>query len=134
MMPTLLERALARPAVIHNQSAARSNELGEEKAGSTKGPAERQDLRKSVGELVGGVFYATLLRQAQASKLKGQYMHGGRGEEVFQGQLGLELARKLGRAPNDPLAKSLYGSIQRRLGRAVGQADGGAEEKGGGGQ
>ena len=39
------------------------------------------ELRERVGEFVGGVFYGMLLRELQESKLKGKYMHGGRGEE-----------------------------------------------------
>lgn len=73
-------------------------------------------LRRRVGEFVGSVFYGTLLRQMQQSSLKGEYMHGGRGEEVFQGQLGLEIAQRLGRAANDPIANRLYQSMQHRLG------------------
>lgn len=81
-----------------------------------KSPGDRDELsRQAVGEFVGNVFYGTLLRQIQESKLKGEYMHGGRGEEVFRGQLNQELAQRMGRAKNDPIATKLYESIQRGL-------------------
>ncbi len=69
------------------------------------------DLRRRVGEFVGTVFYGTLLREMQRSSLKGPYFHGGRGEDAFQGQLGLELAERMGRAPGDPMAEAVYRSL-----------------------
>lgn len=83
------------------------------------GPASASssgELREKVGEFVGQIFYGTLLRQMQESKLKGEYFHGGRGEEVFKAQLGMELARRMGRAPDDPIAGKLYEALQRQRG------------------
>jgi hypothetical protein len=81
---------------------------------------DQQALRDRVGEFVGGVFYGALLRQMQESKLKGTYFHGGRGEEAFKGQLNVELAKKLGRAKNNPIADRLTKSIEKRLGNESG--------------
>jgi peptidoglycan hydrolase FlgJ len=78
---------------------------------------DQQAVRDRVGEFVGGVFYGTLFRQMQESKLKGKYFHGGRGEEAFQGQLNLELAKKLGRAKNNPVTDRLTKSIEKHLGK-----------------
>lgn len=72
-------------------------------------------MRERVGEFVGNVFYGTLLRQSQESNLKGPFGHGGRGEEVFRGQLNMELAKRLGTSKNDPIAERLYESIRRGL-------------------
>ncbi len=77
----------------------------------------RQTVRQRVGEVVGDVFYGALLRQVQNSRLKGAYFHGGRGEDVFQGQLNIELARKIGQAGNNPIADRLTKTIQMRLQR-----------------
>ena len=74
-----------------------------------------QDLRRRVGEFVGDIFYGTLIRQMHASKLKGDHFHGGRGEEVFQGQMGMELAKRMGRAANDPISNRLYESLRRHM-------------------
>ncbi len=74
-----------------------------------------QDLRRRVGEFVGDIFYGTLMRQMYASKLKGEQFHGGRGEEVFQGQLGMELAKRMGRAANDPISNRIYESLRRHM-------------------
>jgi len=75
---------------------------------------EAPELRQRLGEFVGNVFYGTLIRQMHASTLKGEYFHGGRGEEVFQAQLGMELAQRLGRAVNDPIADRLYESWMKQ--------------------
>ena len=55
-------------------------------------------------EVVGTVFYGTLLKTMRASNLKGQYGHGGRGEEVFQAQLDQTLADQAGQAASFNLA------------------------------
>ncbi|MBX3396902.1 MAG: rod-binding protein [Phycisphaerae bacterium] len=75
--------------------------------------AGRDVLRERVGEFVGNVFYGTLMRQMQSSKLKGKYFHGGRGEEVFQGQLNQELATRMGKSVADPIAKKMYEAFAR---------------------
>lgn len=76
-------------------------------------------MRERVGEIVGQVFFGTLIKQMQASKLKTDYFRGGRGEEVFQGQLGMELAMRAGRAPGNALSERLYASFARRYGDAA---------------
>ncbi len=75
----------------------------------------RENLRQVVGEFVGNIFYGTMLRQMQSSKFKTKYLNGGRGEEIFQGQLGMELAKRLGRSVSNPAANKLFESIERRL-------------------
>ncbi len=79
----------------------------------------RADMRRNVGEFVGNIFYGTLIRQMHASSLKTKYLHGGRAEDAFQGQLGIEIAQRLGRSLNNPIADRLFHAIERRLGRAA---------------
>jgi len=90
-------------------------QFGEALAKRRASGAATSEARKRVGEFVGNIFYGTLIRQMQASKFKTRYLSGGRGEEVFQGQLGLELAQRLGRSVSDPVSNKLFESIQRRL-------------------
>lgn len=80
-------------------------------------------LRERVGDFVGNVFYGTLLKELQNSKLKGEYFHGGRGEEVFKGQLYAEYARRLGRAPGDPIANRIYEAMTREANNAKADAN-----------
>lgn len=73
-------------------------------------------LRRSTGEFVGDIFYGTLLREMQQSKFKTKYLSGGRAEEAFRGQLSMEIAKRIGRSGNDPVARRLFESISKRLG------------------
>jgi len=49
--------------------------------------AESPELRKVTRQLVGQVFYGTLLAQMRKSSLKTGLMSGGRAEQVFGAQL-----------------------------------------------
>lgn len=86
---------------------------------SMKKPRSLQD-RKTVGQFVGNAFYGTLLKQVQESKMKGAFGHGGRGEEVFNGQLSMEFAKRIGQSHNDPLSERLYQSISKHAGKSEG--------------
>ncbi len=85
-----------------------------------------ETLRDLVGDFVGNVFYGTLLRELQNSTIKGKYLHGGRGEDVFRGQLNMELAKRMGRAPNDPIANHMHAALTRFY-----RIDSGADSSGG---
>jgi len=71
--------------------------------------------RKAYGEVVGNMFYGTLLKQMNESKIKGNYFHGGRGEEAFRGQLALELGKRMGQSPTDPLVNRMFEAAEKRL-------------------
>ncbi len=75
----------------------------------------REDLlRDRVDEAVGITFFGTLLKTMQNSTLKGSYGHGGRGEEVFRGQLNLLLAKRIGQASSFELNEAVYRSLSGR--------------------
>lgn len=78
--------------------------------------AKAAALRRSAGEFVGQIFYVPLLQEMQKSKFKTKYLSGGRAEEAFQGQLAMEMAKRIGRSANDPVAQRLFESIGHRLG------------------
>ena len=71
-------------------------------------------LREAAGELVGSVFYGTLLRTMRESELKGRYGHGGRGEEVFGAQLHGIMAEEMGRVTKGGLAEVLYETLEHQ--------------------
>lgn len=107
-------------------------QLGEAVAKRAVRSSKQDSMRKEVGEFVGNIFYGTLIRQMQASKFKTKYMDGGRGEEVFQGQMGMELAQRMGRSVSDPVSNKLYESIRHRLDREAAAVPApGAVQKGG---
>ena len=65
-------------------------------------------LRQMIDEVVGVTFFEPMLKAAHNSAIKGKYGHGGRGEEIFQGQLDAELARNMGRGVKTDLGGALY--------------------------
>jgi hypothetical protein len=69
---------------------------------------DAQALRRKIGEFVGLTFFAPMLKQASESKLKGKYGHGGRGEEVFRGQLNELLAQRIGESGRFGLVDELF--------------------------
>lgn len=73
-----------------------------------------KELRKRLGQFVGSAFYGTMFRQMEQSKLKTKYLSGGRGEEIFRGQLYSQFAERMGEAPNNALTNRLYKSVARR--------------------
>ncbi len=82
--------------------------------------AELDRLRNATREIAGSVFYGTLLKTMRASKLKGSYGHGGRGEEIFAAQLDGIMAKEMGRGTKGGIAEAMYDSLkaqQERIGR-----------------
>ena len=71
-------------------------------------PETHEELRDTIGEVVGSVFFGTLLKSMRDSELKGPYGHGGRAEEVFGAQLDAIFAGNAGKAANTGLADALY--------------------------
>lgn len=69
--------------------------------------AAMADLRKTVNEVIGSVFFGPLLRSLRAGSLKGEIGHGGRGEEVFQAQLDQVFAERAGAATRYELGDAL---------------------------
>ena len=57
--------------------------------------ADDGKLRQAFDQFVGETFYSHMLKALRTSVGKPAYFHGGRGEEVFQGQLDQVLAEKL---------------------------------------
>ena len=82
---------------------------------SITGAQSAKARRKAYGEVVGNMFYGTLMKQMNDSKLKGSYFHGGRGEEAFRGQLALELGKRMGQSPTDPLVNRMFEAAEKRL-------------------
>jgi hypothetical protein len=71
-------------------------------------------LRQRADEFVGITFYGTLMKLMRNSSLKGPYGHGGRGEEVFGGQLDMVLAQRMGEASRFDLGQAVYRQLGGR--------------------
>ena len=91
-------------------------------------PPARERLGDAADQVVGATFYGTLLRSMRNSTLRGEYGHGGRGEEIFQAQLDQVFAADAGRARSSSLTEAvvrLYERQQEALDRR--RADDGGE-------
>lgn len=71
-------------------------------------------LKEAAGQVVGSVFYGTLLKTMRESELKGPYGHGGRGEEVFAAQLHTIWAERMGTETRGGLGEVLYRHLSRQ--------------------
>ncbi len=90
--------------------------LGSTSIAGASVPQKKAMLRQAVQEMVGTTFYGQMLKIARSSPLKGKYGHGGRGEEIFQGQLDAELARNMGRGmKNNSLSEALYKRFEKKV-------------------
>jgi len=71
------------------------------------------ELRTTVDHVVGSVFFEPLLRSMRNSVLKSTIGHGGRGEEIFQGQLDQVFAEQAGRSAAGSLNETLVARFSR---------------------
>lgn len=71
-------------------------------------------LRQAVNEVVGSVFYGPMLKMARENPLKGEFGHGGRGEDIFGAQLDMELARRASHRADGGLAETLIKRFERK--------------------
>lgn len=80
-------------------------------------PPEHPGLRRAIDQLVGSVFYGAMLRSLRASTMKGEYGHGGHGEEVFQAQLDQIIAERAGQAQRYSLNNAIYERLAQQQSR-----------------
>lgn len=85
--------------------------LSTAKAASASLEQRKAMLHQAAEEMVGVTFFGEMLKIARSSKLKGEFGHGGRGEEVFGGQLDQELARKAGSGMKNSLSEAIYNRL-----------------------
>jgi hypothetical protein len=66
------------------------------------------ELRAQFTQFVGEAFYGQMLKAMRATVGKPAYFHGGRAEEVFQGQLDQHMVEHLTEATADKFAEPLF--------------------------
>jgi flagellar protein FlgJ len=74
------------------------------KAGDKASP----ELREAFSSFVGETFYSQLLGSMRKTVEKPAYFHGGRAEEVFQGQLDQTLAADMTKATADNFVGPMF--------------------------
>ncbi len=76
--------------------------------------AKLVELRTVSEQLVGITFLQTLLQTARNSSLKGEYGHGGRGEEMFAERLDAVFAESTAASPGFGLVDEIYNRMAKR--------------------
>lgn len=71
-------------------------------------PDADQELRRTFYQFVGETFYGQLLSAMRKTVGKPAYFHGGRAEEVFQGQLDQVLGQRMAQASADSFIQPMY--------------------------
>lgn len=95
------------------QMVARGQQLDET---SEANGADQSLLEEKFNQFVGQTFYGTMLKAMRETVGKPAYLHGGRGEEVFQAQFDQTLSEHLSEATAEQFAKPMFElfTLQRR--------------------
>jgi hypothetical protein len=70
--------------------------------------ASPEEVRQHFQQFVGETFYGQMIKAMRSTVEKPAYFHGGRGEEVFQGQLDQKLAEYMTVASAQKFAEPLF--------------------------
>ena len=72
----------------------------------------KQKLKKTFSDFVGQTFYGQLMASMRKTVQKSAYFHGGRAEEVFQGQLDQTLAERMSDSSADRFSGPMFELFQ----------------------
>ena len=86
--------------------AARGNSLSS--ANGAKGSEKATELREKFTQFVGEAFYGQMLKAMRSTVGKPAYFHGGRAEEVFQGQLDQTMSQEMTKAGASKLSGPMF--------------------------
>jgi len=70
--------------------------------------ASIDELRKQFTQFVGETFYGQMIKAMRTTVDKPAYFHGGRGEDVFQGQLDQKFAEYMTAASAETFAEPMF--------------------------
>lgn len=99
-------------ALMRRQPAAASISAGL-KAGGVGGENAADQAREAMGQFVGETFYGALMQQLQKGLGQHNPMSGGRGEEIFRGELNQLIVRQMAAQGDFKLAEAAVDQIFR---------------------
>ncbi len=78
--------------------------------GSVPAPGAQTDdqLREAFNDFVGQTFFGELIKAYRSTQQPSAYFHGGRAEEIFQGQLDQILTQELSKRTADKIADPMF--------------------------
>jgi Rod binding domain-containing protein len=83
-------------------------QVDEQKARGLTSGDNTPELREQFDQFVGETFYSQMLSAMRDSLGKPAYFHGGRAEEIFQGQLDQVLAEQMTKASADTFTGPMF--------------------------
>lgn len=91
--------------------------------------AEARTLRQTFGQFFGETFYGQMIKSMRTAVDKPAYFHGGRAEEIFQGQLDQTLAEEMTTASADQLIGPMFEQAFPRAAEVLAQHERSAENQ-----
>jgi hypothetical protein len=73
---------------------------------------EGEKLKEVFGQFVGETFFGQMMKSMRQTVGKPAYFHGGRAEEVFQGQLDQKLVEEVAKASDEKLTQPMFELFQ----------------------
>ena len=67
-----------------------------------------EEVQEKFNQFVGEMFFGQLMKAMRSTQGKPAYFHGGRAEEVFQGQLDQMMAEEMTEASADQIADPMF--------------------------
>lgn len=95
-------------APIATSSVASMPLLQQPRAPAINAAAAAPEVREAFQQFVGETFFGQMLSAMRKTVGKPAYFHGGRGEEVFQGQLDQMLGEQLAKASAADFADPMF--------------------------
>jgi len=100
---------------------------------SPKPPSDEQLLvRQTFQDFVAGTFYKQMFKALRSTENQPAYMHGGKAEEMFQGQMDQQVAENLAREHGSDLVGPLYTTFAAHLRHKLQQSPAATESTSGG--
>lgn len=69
---------------------------------------KKDQLKEAFSDFVGQTFFAEMIKAVRSTQQPSAYFHGGRAEEIFQGQFDQVLTEKLSDASSEKIADPMF--------------------------
>lgn len=102
LLPAGLKPISSMNAESFQQELTQSSPLRSNVSGQTK------PLREAFTEFVGQTFFGELIKSYRSTQQPSAYFHGGRAEQIFQGQLDQVLTESLSQRTADTIADPMF--------------------------
>jgi Rod binding domain-containing protein len=96
------------PVTLPPRGVLSANELKSGAGTPRLADGKTEELRQKFTQFVGEAFYGQMLKAMRSTVGKPAYFYGGRGEEVFQGQLDQTMAQELTKTSASKFAEPMF--------------------------